>query len=284
MKLQHLRFFVSTVDCGGVVKAAERLRVSQPAVSAGLKALEQELGKPLFERKGPGRGTRLTAKAIEFHKEAVEILRKCEAARSQFRRKEAQAPKLRIGVLQTISSRQIAVFSHTLAEEYPEKQLRVREGGPIRLQEWLRGGQIDVAWTVVDEVRRNTRLLWRERFVMLVGQSHRFARKRRGGFSWSDLEGENFILRGACEAPRGQLWPESFRMKVIVRAERDELAMKLVAEGLGIAIAPESLATDGVVAQPVRGLDATRSIGLRWRADLDSDMLDAVVKDLKVAS
>jgi DNA-binding transcriptional LysR family regulator len=126
--------------------------------------------------------------------------------------------------------------------------------------------------------------LWRERFVMLVGQSHRFARKRRGGFSWSDLEGENFILRGACEVSRGQLWPESLRMKVIIRTERDELAMKLVAEGLGIAIAPESLAIEGVVTQPVRGLDVTRSIGLRWRADLDSDILDAAVRGLKLAS
>jgi hypothetical protein len=60
--------------------------------------------------------------------------------------------------------------------------------------------------------------------------------------------------------------------------------MKLVSEGLGIAIAPESLAVDGVVAQPVRGLDATRSIELRWRADLDSDILDAAVRGLKLAS
>src|SRR3954470_1528980 len=111
MKLQHLRFFVSAVDCGGVVKAAERLRVSQPAVSAGLKMLEQELGKPLFDRQGPRRGARPTAKAIEFYKDAIEILRKCEAARAQFRRKEPHSPKLRIGVLRTISSRQIVAFS-----------------------------------------------------------------------------------------------------------------------------------------------------------------------------
>src|SRR4051812_17437371 len=116
MKLQQLRFFVSAVDCGGVVKAAERLRVSQPAVSAGLKALEQELGKSLFERHGSGRGTRPTAKAAEFYKEAVEILRKCEAARTQFRRKETQSPKIRIGVLQTISSRKIAEFGRVIAK------------------------------------------------------------------------------------------------------------------------------------------------------------------------
>jgi DNA-binding transcriptional LysR family regulator len=40
MKLQHLRFFIAVVDCGGVVRAAERLRISQPSISAGLKALE----------------------------------------------------------------------------------------------------------------------------------------------------------------------------------------------------------------------------------------------------
>jgi DNA-binding transcriptional LysR family regulator len=284
MKLQQLRFFVSVVDYGGVVKAAERLRVSQPAVSAGLKALEQELGKPLFERRGPRRATRPTAKAVEFHKEAVEILRKCEAARALFSRKEAQSRKLRIGVLKTISSRQIAEFSRVMAKSHPEMQLSLREGGLIRLQEWLRAGRIDAAWTVIEQASSNSRLLWRERFVLLVGQSHRFAHKRRGGISWSDLDGESFILRGACEAPRGRLWPESLRMKVIARAERDELAMKLVAEGMGIAIAPESLATDAVIVQPVRGLDASRSVGLRWRADLDRTMVDAAVKGIELTS
>ena len=48
MKLQHLRFFIAVVDGGGVVRAAERLRISQPSISAGLKALEEELGQSLF--------------------------------------------------------------------------------------------------------------------------------------------------------------------------------------------------------------------------------------------
>src|SRR5215813_6116799 len=39
MKLQHLRFFIALVDCGGVVRAAERLRISQPSISAGLNSL-----------------------------------------------------------------------------------------------------------------------------------------------------------------------------------------------------------------------------------------------------
>jgi DNA-binding transcriptional LysR family regulator len=80
--------------------------------------------------------------------------------------------------------------------------------------------------------------------------------------------------------PRGSLWPESLRIKVVARAERDELALKLVAAGLGIVIAPQSLATEDVVARSVDELDAARSIGIAWRGDLDADILAAVLEAL----
>ncbi|WP_163113412.1 helix-turn-helix domain-containing protein, partial [Acinetobacter baumannii] len=67
------------------VKAAERLRVSQPAVSAGLKALEIELGHPLFERSDSGRRQRPTDRAMRFHRDVLDILRQCDEARAKFR-------------------------------------------------------------------------------------------------------------------------------------------------------------------------------------------------------
>lgn len=66
-------------------------------------------------------------------------------------------------------------------------------------------------------------------------------------------------------------------MRIVARTERDELALRLVAEGLGIAIAPQSLATDAVVVRHVKGIDAVRSIGLKWRADLKDEILGAVL-------
>jgi len=66
MKLQHLRFFIAVVDCGGVVRAAARLRISQPSISAGLKALEEELGQTLFRRRGAGRSLRPRPKRSAF--------------------------------------------------------------------------------------------------------------------------------------------------------------------------------------------------------------------------
>src|SRR5262245_54852053 len=56
--LQQLRAFVAIAEAGGVTKAADRLHLSQPAVSQRIGTLEETLGVPLFER--AGRGLRLT--------------------------------------------------------------------------------------------------------------------------------------------------------------------------------------------------------------------------------
>lgn len=142
MKLQHLRFFVAAVDSGGIVRASERLSVSQPAVTAGLKALERELGQPLFEPTGRGRRVRPTPKAMEFYNDAQEILRKCEIARNKFGSKVVQWPKRRIGLLQTIAARHVTCFTQALANGSPELHLQLREGSRTKMREWLRSGRL----------------------------------------------------------------------------------------------------------------------------------------------
>ena len=268
MKLQHLRFFIAVVDCGGVVRAAERLRISQPSISAGLKALEEELGQTLFRRRGAGRSLRPTPKALRFYDDAREILRQCNVARARFKTEEPRPVKFRIGVLQTVASCDVAAFSSALAMHNPHLRLQVWEGGAIRVGEWLRQGRIDAAWTIVDKDAGNARVLWQEPFVVFSSRTHPFATGYHTKLSVADLEGQPVVLR--------RLWPESTRIRVVARAERDELALRLVSQGLGIAIAPLSLAANDVIARSMEGLDAKRSIGLRWRTEVRDDILATV--------
>src|SRR5688500_17274812 len=58
LNLQHLAVFHAVAESGGVTSGADRLMVSQPAVSKQLRQLERELRITLFERQG--RGVRLT--------------------------------------------------------------------------------------------------------------------------------------------------------------------------------------------------------------------------------
>ena len=282
MKIQHLRFFIAVVDCGGVVRAAERLRISQPSISAGLKTLEEELGQPLFQRRGAGRSLRPTPKALRFYGDAREILRQCDVARSRFTTDERRPSKLRIGVLQTIASYDVAAFSRALSLHNPGLRLQIFEGGAIRVAEWLRQGRIDAAWTTVDKDTDNARVLWHEPFVVLSSRTHPFATGAHRRLSVPDLEGQPVVLRLGCEAKRGQLWPESTRLRIVARAERDELALRLVSQGLGIAIAPLSLTANDVVARSIEGLDANRSVGLRWRTEVRDEILAKILDAISI--
>lgn len=275
MKIQHLQFLSAVVECGGVGKAAKRLHISQPAISVGLRILERELGAPLFERFG--RRLIATPNTMAFHQHAVDILKRCEAARLTFRAKPEASPRLRVGVLTTIAGSDVSSLTEVWSHRQPSTRLQLWEGDQQRLAQWLRAGRIDAAWTLVGKDTSTTRVLWREPFVALVPRDHRLAGRRPARITTADLDGEPVVMRGTCELKNGRLSAAGITIRTAARAQRDDLALRLVAQGIGIAIAPRSLATRDVVSLAVTKLGLSRAIGLKWRTGLPKDMIDAVV-------
>ena len=72
MSLSQLQYFVAVAEEQHVTRAAERLGISQPPLSRQIQALEDELGQPLFERRG--RGIVLTEFGRYFATQATAIL------------------------------------------------------------------------------------------------------------------------------------------------------------------------------------------------------------------
>ena len=277
MKFQHLRVLAAVIESGGVVAAARRLHASQPAVSAALRSLEEELGEPLFHRPGGGRRLVPTAKALRFHRRAADILRQCEAASAEFRGREDELPRLRLGVLSTIAGGHAAAVAAALGREEDRWHFQLREGDVADLAGCLRRGRIDAAWTTVEEDAEHARVLYREDFVALVGRDHRLARHCSSGVELRHLNGERIVLRASCELRSGRLREAGVALRVAARAARDELALSLVASGIGIAIAPRSLATDRVVAVPLNDFGVRRSIGLAWHPEIPGHLLAAML-------
>lgn len=84
------------------------------------------------------------------------------------------------------------------------------------------------------------------------------------------------MSRLSCELRPGTLRALGLALPRAARAERDDVAMQLVAQGVGLAVAPLSLATSDVSVLAVRDLDLIRTVGLRWRADLAERHIDDV--------
>lgn len=83
MSLPQLRYFVAVAEEGHVSRAARRLAMAQPPLSRQIRALEEELGRPLFER--TPHGMRLLPEGATFLEHARRILAEVDAAAALFR-------------------------------------------------------------------------------------------------------------------------------------------------------------------------------------------------------
>ncbi len=80
MEIHQLRYFCAVVRAGSFTRAAEQLGIAQPSLSQQIRALEKQVGNPLFERLG--RSVRLTAHGEALRQPALEILQQIAEAES----------------------------------------------------------------------------------------------------------------------------------------------------------------------------------------------------------
>ena len=98
MELRHLRYFVTAAELGSITRAAEKLFIAQPPLSAQLKQLEEEVGVPLLVRLP--RGVRLTEAGESFLEDARAILARAQQAAVRAReRQSGQRATLRLGLV-----------------------------------------------------------------------------------------------------------------------------------------------------------------------------------------
>lgn len=283
MKVQHLRYLVAVVTSSSMTTAADMLHISQPAISAGIKALEEELGGPLFERSR--KRLSLTPDGARFYQHAIAILHECDAAAVEFGRRK-QSQRLRLGVLASAVGIDLGEALLLLQRDRPELKIELREMTATDLARDLSQDKLDIAITTLSGADQGARerLLRREPFVAFVHPGHRFA--RMDSISMIDMNGEPFIVRLQCEhraLARSQMLTAGVTLNVVARVEQDHLALQLVGKGIGMTLAPRSLGEAGSIAVPVRDLQLTRNLGLKWRKGLDQDLLEGVTRALNAS-
>ena len=142
MELYQLRSFVVVAREGNLSRAARILCASQPAVSAQIKALEDELGLPLFER--TSRGMALSASGEVLLEKAGAVLEAAEslAAEARLRRGEP-AGTLRLGALADPSVLRLARILSLWQDRHPSVSVDLRHATSGVVREELLAGKLD---------------------------------------------------------------------------------------------------------------------------------------------
>jgi DNA-binding transcriptional LysR family regulator len=152
MEIYQLKTFIAVATEGNLTRAAERVFTSPPAVSAQLKALEDELGVRLFDR--TPRGMTLTAAGQRLVAEAQRTIAAAQSLQATAAQIRGQARGVvRMGtVSDPVSLRLGEVFVH-LAERHPQVALQLQQCVSLRAVQSVRRGELDCAYVMNEHER-----------------------------------------------------------------------------------------------------------------------------------
>jgi molybdate transport repressor ModE-like protein len=124
LDLRLLRSFLAVAHCGKISTAAKQLHLSQPAVTAHLRRLEEIIGKPLISRST--RGVRLTSQGHTLRGFATEMQSTLSRIEASFHREQQLIGELRFGASLTIASNVMPVFLAEFCRVYPRVSIELR--------------------------------------------------------------------------------------------------------------------------------------------------------------
>jgi DNA-binding transcriptional LysR family regulator len=246
MDLKQLECFIAVAEERHFTRAAQRLNIVQSGLSQTIKALEDELGGPLFSRST--RHVDLTPAGKVLLKEATRVLNAAREARLAVTEVHGLARgQLRIGSIQSLAPFVDLPASLSLfREKFPGIDVQLLLDGAAPLLDEVAEGRLDIAFTQPGEIPTalTTRMLACEDVVLVCAQNHKLSFEKPpllaalAEYTFVDLKADWGMRR---------LIDRSFALASVARKTAFEvndisMLLDLVGRGLGVALLPESIA------------------------------------------
>jgi DNA-binding transcriptional LysR family regulator len=269
--LLQLRYFQAVARHQHVSRAADELRIAQPALSRSIARLEAELGVPLFDRHG---------RRVILNRFGAAFLRRAESALGeldQARRELDDAAGLARGsvAIATETLRTITDLIAGFVAEHPEVSFQLRQSPAPEMTAQLQAGQVDLCFTsqpLSGPALRSAKLL-SEEVLLAVPRTHHLARRRR--VKVETLAGEPVITTSPGYWQRtltNQLFATAGIHPAVVCESNEPYAIRgLISAGVGVGLMP-AIARQATSHPPVAWLhlDAAgcqRTLSVVWRQD-----------------
>lgn len=245
-KLRELRVFVTAARCGSLVKAAEHLGLTQPAVSKAILELEDTFGTRLLDRTRSGVDPTIQGKILL--QRAMNIFDELKLARAELDHFASSAEgSMGVGCGHAAVAGLLPEILARMGEEYPRIRIRVLEADREQVFAALRLRDIDLVLARPPDENADDLLfekLYDEQQFIVAGRNHPLA--SRAHVSLADLGGERWIL--PTEDPVvGRMVRQVFsdaRLPVpqaAVSSMSIQIACSLLRLGTYITILPESV-------------------------------------------
>jgi LysR family transcriptional regulator, transcription activator of glutamate synthase operon len=244
VELRQLVYFESVARLGGFTRAAEALRVAQPAISAQIRQLESELGVPLFVR--TTRRVSLTSAGEVFLARTRRVLAELEGAKADVGELAAVLRgRLSLGATEVLGPFDLAGALAAFHARYPGLALSLRTVLIGQLLASLDAGETDFVLGPIHAdlaSRYRARPIVHEPLVLATAPGHRLDRLRR--VTLADAADEAFVclppgsgLRAILDAAAAQA---GFAPAVQFEASGPAGVRALIAAGLGVGLAARS--------------------------------------------
>lgn len=275
MNLKQLEAFVEVAETGSFSKAAKKLFLTQPTVSAHISSLEKELNVRVFVRNT--KEVALSEEGQRLYQYARQILDLAEAIRGEFGGDKENEKRCIAIAASTIPSQYL--LPEILArfnEKYPGEQLRLEEMDSAQVAEQVAEGKADIGFTGTVLEKKHCQYIpfYKDHLVIITPNQSRYRelQDRKEDISW--LQEEKVIMReegsGTRKEAEKQLRNLGIRLEklqIIASIANQETIKKSVMQGMGVSILSSLAAKDEVesgqmLGFPIPEADEGRDINL----------------------
>jgi DNA-binding transcriptional LysR family regulator len=259
MQLAQLQGLVEIARTGTIGRAAEQLVISQPALTARLKALEDELGCALVTR---GRaGSRLTDAGralLPYAERAIAAID--EGAHRARELAGGRTAALAIGAAPAVSAYVLPAVLRRLRAAHPETQLSVRSGHSEELLELVLEGEVEVGvMRPLTHPEIVSQPVYEDELILVAHRGHPFSRMR--SVRMRDLAGEQLVMFDRASSyhdlTRALFRTAGVRPRSFLEVDNIDAAKRMVQEELGVALLPHSAVEAELRGQHLRAIRVT---------------------------
>ncbi len=262
LEVRHLRSLRAIRETGNLARAAERLHVTQSALSHQIKSLEQYFEAPLFLRNSkPLRLTPAGEKLIELARQVLPLV---ENAESDLRRvARGELGRLHIAIECHACFEWLAPVLNRYRQQWPQIEVDIRVGVSFEALPALQKGEVDLV--ISSDPVKSADLQFAELFdyeaLLVMPADHRLVTKKR--IQPADLAEETLITypvnRQRLDVFSRFLQPAGVEPAAVRQSELTSVILLLVASGRGVAVLPDWVLREAEQA----GTLATRPLGPR---------------------